>query len=576
MGWFSNQIEERRQADQQRLEASFVKVAGVVLGQRIAEKNSDARIITKNAIDEILKAFHYAPVDPPASVQDPEQQLGGPLQAHQLYHLVGCHVGQRLNLGKQSAARDGQLLGQEVDVQVRVGKVLLYDVVHALQEVVVGLVTCYLRQRLQRFAGKGFEQSAAHLQRVADNALQILDGEGLFHVSVGTDVHALHLRVVVGLGGEHDERYVAGSCILADAAAQLGTVHARHHPVADDEAHLVVSQLVESFQSVVGRNHGVLLLEVPGQIVEHVLVVVDEKENTLAVEGRGLGLMGLIGLIGLMGLIGPIGLIGLIGPIGLISLIGLLHRQHHHKLAALAHLALYGNGAAVLADDIADNAQANARAGLVIGSLIERAEDALAVFGGYAHAIVLNLNAEAVAARLLIAAHADAALGVLVGIGQQVAHHLGDGLSIDDGREVLVGIVDGELPPILGKRRGKALADVVHQLTDVVYTEAHGHLLLLHLAEVQQLVDQLQQTVGVTVDDLQVSRRLSLLHQVFQRTDDKGYRRSYFVGYHREEAKTGLAGLLLLGLRQPADVLLMALLSTAQPQADVIPDGPYN
>ncbi len=75
MGWFSNQIEERRQADQQRLEASFVKVAGVVLGQRSAEKNSDARIITKNAIDEILKAFHYAPVDPPASVQDPEQQL---------------------------------------------------------------------------------------------------------------------------------------------------------------------------------------------------------------------------------------------------------------------------------------------------------------------------------------------------------------------------------------------------------------------------------------------------------------------------------------------------------------------
>ena len=75
MGWFSNQIEERRSTDQQLLEDSFVKVAGVVLGQRSAEKISDARIVTKNAIDEILKAYHYRPVEPPESLQDTEGQL---------------------------------------------------------------------------------------------------------------------------------------------------------------------------------------------------------------------------------------------------------------------------------------------------------------------------------------------------------------------------------------------------------------------------------------------------------------------------------------------------------------------
>ena len=70
MGWFENQIEERRNADEQLLEDSFVKVAGVVLGQRSAEKISDARIVTKNAIDEILKAYHYRPVEPPESFTD--------------------------------------------------------------------------------------------------------------------------------------------------------------------------------------------------------------------------------------------------------------------------------------------------------------------------------------------------------------------------------------------------------------------------------------------------------------------------------------------------------------------------
>lgn len=84
MGWFENQIEERRTADQQLLEDSFVKVAGVVLGQRSAEKISDARIVTKNAIDEILKAYHYKPVVPPESIQNVNAQLDYCLQYYGL------------------------------------------------------------------------------------------------------------------------------------------------------------------------------------------------------------------------------------------------------------------------------------------------------------------------------------------------------------------------------------------------------------------------------------------------------------------------------------------------------------
>ena len=75
MGHFENQIEERREAEQQLLEDSFVKIAGIVLGQRTAERLSDERIITKGAIDEILKYYHYKPVEIPENVTGPMDQL---------------------------------------------------------------------------------------------------------------------------------------------------------------------------------------------------------------------------------------------------------------------------------------------------------------------------------------------------------------------------------------------------------------------------------------------------------------------------------------------------------------------
>jgi NHLM bacteriocin system ABC transporter ATP-binding protein len=75
VGHFENQIEERREAEQQLLEDSFVKIAGIVLGHKTAERMSDERIITKGAIDEILKYFHYKPVEIPESVTKPSEQL---------------------------------------------------------------------------------------------------------------------------------------------------------------------------------------------------------------------------------------------------------------------------------------------------------------------------------------------------------------------------------------------------------------------------------------------------------------------------------------------------------------------
>ena len=82
MGWFDNQIKTRRQSDQQLLDDSFIKVAGVIMGQRNAEKISDERIVTKNAIDEILKYYHYKTSELPSSIKSTEDQLDYCLRPH--------------------------------------------------------------------------------------------------------------------------------------------------------------------------------------------------------------------------------------------------------------------------------------------------------------------------------------------------------------------------------------------------------------------------------------------------------------------------------------------------------------
>ena len=75
MAWFEDQIEERRESDRQVLEDSLFNAAGVVLGQRKTKKLRDKHIITKNAIDEILKYYHCSPVEIPQNLTGFEEQL---------------------------------------------------------------------------------------------------------------------------------------------------------------------------------------------------------------------------------------------------------------------------------------------------------------------------------------------------------------------------------------------------------------------------------------------------------------------------------------------------------------------
>ena len=75
MGWFDEQIRNRMKNDQEVFEDSFVQVAGSVLGNKFAARLQDARMITKAALDDILKSYHYKPVEIPDHITDPNEQL---------------------------------------------------------------------------------------------------------------------------------------------------------------------------------------------------------------------------------------------------------------------------------------------------------------------------------------------------------------------------------------------------------------------------------------------------------------------------------------------------------------------
>ena len=82
MGWFDEQIRQRMESDQDLFEESFVRVAGSVLGSRVEQLLRDERLVTKEALDEILKYYHCKSADIPDSIQNVDEQMEYVLRPH--------------------------------------------------------------------------------------------------------------------------------------------------------------------------------------------------------------------------------------------------------------------------------------------------------------------------------------------------------------------------------------------------------------------------------------------------------------------------------------------------------------
>ena len=75
MGWFTEQIRQRTENDQNVLEDSFFRMASVVMDKWNTARLEDGRLITREAIDEILKFYHQKPVEIPEDITDVTDQL---------------------------------------------------------------------------------------------------------------------------------------------------------------------------------------------------------------------------------------------------------------------------------------------------------------------------------------------------------------------------------------------------------------------------------------------------------------------------------------------------------------------
>lgn len=82
MKWYDEQIRLRMEKDQEMFEDSIFEMASVVMGKRGAGNLNDERIVTKAALDEILKYYHCKPVDIPDSLQTTEDQMDYALRPH--------------------------------------------------------------------------------------------------------------------------------------------------------------------------------------------------------------------------------------------------------------------------------------------------------------------------------------------------------------------------------------------------------------------------------------------------------------------------------------------------------------
>ena len=88
MGWFDEQIKQRKHNDNNVFADSFVNIAGAVMGSRVFAALNDERQIAKNAFDEILKFYHVKTRDIPDNIKDRNEQLEYLLRPHGIMRRV--------------------------------------------------------------------------------------------------------------------------------------------------------------------------------------------------------------------------------------------------------------------------------------------------------------------------------------------------------------------------------------------------------------------------------------------------------------------------------------------------------
>ena len=75
MGWFDEQIRDRKQNDDEAFAEAFANMASAITGRKIEASLNNDRAVTKDAIDEILRYYHVKSREAPDGISDVNEQL---------------------------------------------------------------------------------------------------------------------------------------------------------------------------------------------------------------------------------------------------------------------------------------------------------------------------------------------------------------------------------------------------------------------------------------------------------------------------------------------------------------------
>ena len=82
MGWFDEQIRQRKEQDLNTFEEAFIGLSDAVTGARISAAFADDRSRAKDAIDEILRYYHIKTQEVPETIRDMNEQLEYLMRPH--------------------------------------------------------------------------------------------------------------------------------------------------------------------------------------------------------------------------------------------------------------------------------------------------------------------------------------------------------------------------------------------------------------------------------------------------------------------------------------------------------------
>ena len=82
MGWFDEQIRQRKENEEAVLSEAICNIVGAVSGEKVFFNINDKRKALVNSIDEILKFYHLKSRDLPDAINGTEDQLEYLLRPH--------------------------------------------------------------------------------------------------------------------------------------------------------------------------------------------------------------------------------------------------------------------------------------------------------------------------------------------------------------------------------------------------------------------------------------------------------------------------------------------------------------